>query len=124
MRLIKFVVPVVRVNMSLPTSDACVPLSTEHRTLLPCKAVALKVTFNREVKHPCLTDTPRAAILPPLQNIVIIGSIKSLLVRAISPPEQLPRAVPSQAVASPHTVHSYVTISWGQVQSVTGRKLF
>ena len=100
------VVPVLRVNMCLPTSNACVPLSTEHRTLLPCKAVALKMIFNREVKHPCSTDIPRAAILPPLQIIVIIVSIKSLLVSAISPPEQLSRAVPSQAVASPHTVHS------------------
>jgi hypothetical protein len=92
--------------MCLPTSNACVPLSTEHLTLLPCKAVVLKVIFNREVKHPSSTDIPRAAILPPRQIMVIIGSVKSLLVRIISPPEQLLRAVPSQAVAGPHTVHS------------------
>ena len=110
--------------MCLPTSDACVPSSTEHCTLLPCKAVALKVTFNRDVKHPSSTIIPRAAILPSLQIIVCIGAIKSLLVSTISPPKQLPSAVPSQAVASPHTVHSYVTTSWGQTHSVMERKLF
>ena len=99
-------IPVLRVKVSLPTSDECVPLSAEHLTLVPCNTVALKVIFNWEVKHPFSTDIPRAAILPPLQIIGCIGATKSLLVSAISPPEQLPRAVPSQAVARSHTVHS------------------
>ena len=58
---------------------------------------------------------------PLLHIIVCIGSIKSLLVSAISLPEQLSRAVPSHAVASPQTVHSKVTTYWGQMQSVTER---
>ena len=109
----------LRANTYCPICDACVPLSTEHLTVLPCK-VTLKVIFNRDVRQPSSTEIPCAATVPPLQNIVRIGSIKSWVVSAISPPEQLSRAVPSHAVASPQTVHSYMIIPCGQVQSVIG----
>ena len=76
--------------------------------------------FNCDVRQPSSTE-PCAVTVPPLQITAgCIGSTKSRLVSAISPPEQLSRAVPSQAIASPQTVHSYVTIPCGQVQLVIG----